>query len=209
MAASGGYYIAASGSYIFADPGTMTGSIGVVGGKLVFQNTMSKLKIGSEILSRGQNAAYLSAARPFSPSERAMITQSMERTYQLFLARIRTTRAQIKNLEDLAQGRIWSGADAQKNGLVDHIGGLQDAAAQLRAQAQLAEDVPVLIYPRPKPWILQLQELLDPDTAAQAVAHRMLGAALWNVTMRRAVQFLRSFSRERVQLITPAIFEAP
>lgn len=207
VAASGGYYISAAAETIFASPFTLTGSIGVVGGKLVFRDTLSKLKIGTEILSRGQNAAYLSSARPFSLSERAMIARSMERTYQLFLQRIRTTRPQVKNLEELAQGRIWSGADAQKNGLVDRIGSLQDAAAKLREMAKLPEDTPVLMYPRPKPWLLQLQEMLDPDSAAQAMASRVLSAS-WTAPLRQARRLLL-FSREHVQLVAPVLFEAP
>lgn len=209
VAASGGYYIASSAQTIFASPFTLTGSIGVVGGKIVFQNTLSKLKIGSEILNRGQNAAYLSSAQPFSPSERTMIMRSMERTYQLFLQRIRTTRAHLKNLENLAQGRIWSGANAQKNGLVDQIGGLQDAAAQLRKQARLAEDIPVLIYPRPKPWLLQLQELLDPDAMVKVLVHRTLKTVWGHTPWHWAQHILHLFAREHVQLMPPAIVAVP
>ncbi len=206
-AASGGYYVASAAPLIFASPFTLTGSIGVVGGKLVFQDTLSKVKAGTEILSRGRNAAYLSSARPFSPSERAMIARSMERTYQLFLQRIRATRPQVKNLEEIAQGRIWSGTDAQKNGLVDRLGGVQDAAAALKELARLPDDTPVLIYPRPKPWLLQLQELLDPDAAAQAMLHGALGP--WRLRFWNFAYILRLFSREHVQTVTPVAFEAP
>ncbi len=166
-AASGGYYMASAAQTIFAAPFTLTGSIGVVGGKLVFQDTMTRLKVGTELMTRGRNSGYMASSRPFSPSEREMIAKSMARTYRLFLDRVRTTRPQVKNLEELAQGRVWSGAQAVANGLVTRLGGLQDAAAEVRRLAKLDTDTPVLIYPRPKPWLVQLSEMFDPEARVE------------------------------------------
>ncbi len=209
-AASGGYYLASAAPTIFASPFTLTGSIGVVGGKLVFQDTLSKLKVGTELLTRGRNAGYLSSSRPFTPQEREMIASSMDRTYKLFLERVRTTRPRVKNLEELAQGRIWSGDQAVKNGLVDRLGGLQDAAAEVRRLAGLTPDTPVLIYPRPKPWLQQLSEMFDPDSAIDAKVSRLIRAR-WPLgrAVLRTLAAAGVLARERTAVLLPLAVEGP
>lgn len=209
-AASGGYYLAAAAPTIYASPFTLTGSIGVVGGKLVFQETLGKLKVGTELLTRGRNAAYLSSSRPFSPGEREMIAASMERTYRLFLERVRTTRPQVKNLEELAQGRIWSGAQAAGNGLVDRLGGLQDAAAEVRRLGGLTPDTPVLIYPRPKPWLQQLSEMFDPDAALElSLARLVRGRLPLGRALLRTLAAAGVLARERTAVLLPLAIEGP
>ena len=207
-AASGGYYMASAASTIFASPFTLTGSIGVVGGKLVFKDTMTKFKVGTELLSRGRNSGYMSTSRPFSPTEREMIARSMERTYQLFLERVRTTRPKVKDLEELAQGRVWSGAQAQANGLVDRFGGLQDAATEVRRLASLQPETPVLIYPRPKPWLQQLSEMFDPDARMDLALSRFVRARLpFGPAVLDALARIGVLQRERAAAMLPFCVE--
>ncbi|MBU1243496.1 S49 family peptidase [Myxococcota bacterium] len=207
-AASGGYYMASAASTIFASPFTLTGSIGVVGGKLVFKDTMTRLKVGTELLSRGRNSGYMATSRPFSPTEREMISKSMERTYQLFLDRVRTTRPQVKNLEELAQGRIWSGAQAKSNGLVDRLGGLQDAATEVRRLASLPPETPVLIYPRPKPWLQQISEMFDPDARMDLALSRFVRTRLpFGQAVLNALGSTGVLQHERAAVLLPFYVE--
>jgi len=207
-AASGGYYMASAASTIFASPFTLTGSIGVVGGKLVFKDTMTRLKVGTELLSRGRNSGYMATSRPFSPTEREMIAKSMERTYQLFLDRVRTTRPQVKNLEELAQGRIWSGAQAKSNGLVDRLGGLQDAATEVRRLASLPPETPVLIYPRPKPWLQQISEMFDPDARMDLALSRFVRTRLpFGQAVLNALASTGVLQHERAAVLLPFYVE--
>ncbi len=207
-AASGGYYLAAASEHIFASPFTLTGSIGVVGGKLVFRETFKKFKVGTELLTRGQNSGLLSGSRPFTDSERTAVRRSMENVYELFLSRVRTTRPKLEKLEDLAQGRIWTGDQAKNNGLVSELGGLQDAAAKVRQLAGVSEKTPVLIYPRPKPWFVQLSEMFEENASIPHPLSGFIHTALpAGKTALRLLDRAALFLRERNLVILPFVTE--
>ncbi|MBN2722507.1 MAG: signal peptide peptidase SppA [Deltaproteobacteria bacterium] len=160
VAASGGYYIASAGRRIFASPFTITGSIGVVGGKIVFEGAAKELNVTVETVKKGKNSTWTSQYGAFSPSERKAISASMAETYELFKSRILKTR-KIKNLEEIAQGRVWSGADALKIGLVDEFGTILHAARYARKLSRLGEKIPVIAYPRPRPWFETFSEIFE------------------------------------------------
>ncbi|MBU1219550.1 signal peptide peptidase SppA [Myxococcota bacterium] len=164
MAASGGYYIASAGRYIYATPFTLTGSIGVVGGKIVMGGAAEKLKVKIENVSKGKNSSLNSPWSAFSPSERESVGATMRDVYELFKKRI-LKRRKINNLEEIAQGRIWSGSDAKKAGLVDEFGSLYDAVEKARNLGGLKADDPAVSYPRPKPWFEAFTEMFDPDAS--------------------------------------------
>ncbi len=156
VAASGGYYISVGARKIWAEPGTLTGSIGVVGGKIVLGGLYDKLGIHTEVLSYGKNSGILSSSHPFTESERKSMEALMHEVYDQFLAKTiegrapaghRFTRAQ---LIELAEGRIWSGRQAQERGLVDALGSLDDAIADAKQLGGLARDADVdyLILPK-------------------------------------------------------------
>ncbi|MFD2160703.1 signal peptide peptidase SppA [Rubritalea tangerina] len=151
VAASGGYYISAAADEIYAEPGTITGSIGVVGMKLVMGDALDKLGINVHASKRGKHADILNSTRPYTDQERAMIKQSMLEVYANFKQRIVDGRGdKLKGqLEKLAGGRVYSGADAKSVGLVDKLGGLQDAISRT-VELSEAKDAKILMLPEPK-----------------------------------------------------------
>ncbi|MGA0844934.1 MAG: signal peptide peptidase SppA [Luteolibacter sp.] len=139
VAASGGYYVSCGADRIFAEAGTITGSIGVVGMKFVVGDAMEKLGITTHTIQRGKNAGAMSMTRGFSEQEAGLIRESMERVYQVFKQRVTDGRGEAlqADLESLAGGRVYSGQQALENGLVDEIGGLHEAIAHATELAGL------------------------------------------------------------------------
>jgi protease-4 len=152
MAASGGYYLASAGDKIYADPSAIVGSIGVVGGKFVIQGLYDKLGINTETIARGKNAGLFSMDRPWSDRQRQMVTGWMKQTYEQFTQRVMTTRAgKIKNIDKVARGRIFLAGQAKKLGLVDEIGGVEDAMAFAAHKSGLKKgEYDVRILPQPR-----------------------------------------------------------
>jgi protease-4 len=182
VAASGGYYISMGARKVYAEPGTLTGSIGVVGGKLALGGLFDKVGVKTETLSRGANANLLSPTAPFSESERKAMTALMRDTYDQFLEKAvegrRRAGKEISKEElekNLAGGRIWTGRQAKENGLVDELGTLRDAVAEAQKLAGMPADKEPEILQLPKPKGL-LDTLLDlkSDTRAPAVGVRQL-----------------------------------
>jgi protease-4 len=148
VAASGGYYVAAPARWIVARAGTLTGSIGVVGGKLVLGGAAEKAGVHTEILLGAPMAGIWSVNRPFSDEERARFRQTLRDTYAAFLDRVSRGRGRpVDALEPLARGRVWTGARAREVGLVDAIGGVHEGVAKAAELAGLVrwrrEDVHV------------------------------------------------------------------
>ncbi|MBN1845298.1 MAG: signal peptide peptidase SppA [Sedimentisphaerales bacterium] len=168
VAASGGYYIACGAPMILAEPTTITGSIGVVGGKFVFGGLLDKIGISSYAYRRGQNAGLFSLTEPFSPQQRLRITRMMRETYDIFLQRVDQSRGEKlqEPLADLAQGRIYTGARALELGLIDQLGGLQDAIRLAARQANI-ETYNLRTVPRPKGLLEILETLLAQSEAPE------------------------------------------
>jgi len=138
MAASGGYYLASSGDYIIADPSAIVGSIGVVGGKFVLKDLFDKLGLSTEEFTRGRNADLFSSNQPFSDRQRRMVTNWMRETYDQFTERVMTNRAgKIKDIDAVARGRIFLAKQAKDLGMVDELGGLEDAITHAANEADL------------------------------------------------------------------------
>lgn len=137
LAASGGYYIACNANQIFAEANTITGSIGVFGILPNFTQLANKIGINTEVVSTNSNAANYSPFRPLDENTRAFTQESVEHIYSTFVTRVANGRKMtFQNVDAIAQGRVWSGTEALKIGLVDKIGGM-DAA--LEAAAKLAK----------------------------------------------------------------------
>lgn len=159
LAASGGYYIACAGRDISADEATLTGSIGVVGGKLVLQELMDKIGVNIQEISRGKRAGIFSLAQPFSPDDRAMILKQMEEIYARFTDCVKTARgAKIANVDDVAQGRLFTGQDALKAGLVDRIASLDQTILAAAAAVGIDKDYQVFTLPEPKSFADLIRE---------------------------------------------------
>ena len=162
-AASGGYFMALSGDYLFAEPSTITGSIGVLGGKFVLEGLWQKLGINWEGINFGKNAAIASANHKFSPAEVKIFNQSLDRIYQDFTAKVSAARnIAPKQMDLLARGRVWTGRQAVENGLADELGGLDKAIEYAKNKAGPTDEVfNVVYYPKPLSWPEQVEKLLN------------------------------------------------
>jgi protease IV len=145
VAASGGYYIACPAEVIVALPATLTGSIGVLGGKLVVDSLLERLGISTGTVQQGAHALMYSARRSFSEDERARFAATVDAIYHDFVGKVAEGRQRpVADIEAVAKGRVWTGRDALEAGLVDELGGLRDAVRIARERASLPEDAPVL-----------------------------------------------------------------
>lgn len=152
VVASGGYYMAAAADAIHAEAGTLTGSIGVVGGKLDLSGLYEKLGIAKDAVQRGARAGLLSESRGFSADERAAVRREMQAIYGTFVDRVaRGRHLEHENVEAIAGGRVWSGRRAEALGLVDALGGPLEALRDLagRAGFEPSERFPLITLPRP------------------------------------------------------------
>lgn len=153
MAASGGYYIAVAADRIVAAPGTLTGSIGVVGGKLAVGDALEKVGVQTDVVSRGRNAGWLSKTTPFKAHEREAFRATMEEVYRLFTSKVASgRRLDLDRVKERAEGRVFTGRMAKEAGLVDQLGTLDDAIDEARRLAGIAADETTdrLLLPKPK-----------------------------------------------------------
>lgn len=156
VAASGGYYISTGATKIFANANTLTGSIGVVGGKIVVGPALEQIGVKSYEVHRGERALMMSAMTPWTETERTAMQGMMESIYEAFLAHVAEGRGMQRDaVHELAQGRVWTGTDAKAKGLVDEIGGLEAALAEARTLAGVGADAELEVYPG-KPTIRDL-----------------------------------------------------
>lgn len=181
MAASGGYYIAVGGERIYANPSSIVGSIGVVGGKIAMGGLYDRLKINVVERSRGPRASLLSSTSTWSEADRALIRDRMKQTYDQFAGHVKNGRPGI-DLSKTAEGRLFVGNDALELKMIDAIGGLDDAIHELAAELEL-EDFEVMDYPGPKSIADLVDEMLggfvrSPMQATSEVAAGAQFAAL-------------------------------
>lgn len=152
-AASGGYYISMAADKILAEPGTLTGSIGVVGGKVAVKGLLDKLGVTTEVVARGKNSGWSSMDEPFTDSERKVVTALMQDIYKQFTEKAAKCRGiGLEEVEALAGGRVYSGRMAVDNKLVDELGTLEDAIAEVKRRAGLKKDDKIerMMLPEPK-----------------------------------------------------------
>jgi protease-4 len=152
MAASGGYYLASAGDYIFADRCAIVGSIGVVGGKFVMKDLYEKLGLGTETFTQGRNADLFSSNAKWTDRQRRMVRTWMQQTYDQFTQRVMTTRTgKIQDIDKVARGRIFLAQQAKELGLVDELGGCETAITYAAGKAGLeagSYDIRTLPAPR-------------------------------------------------------------
>jgi len=152
VAASGGYFIAMAADAIIAQPGTITGSIGVLSGKPVLGQALERAGVTSDAVTEGAHADMFTASRPFREDEWAKINSWLDRIYADFTGKVAAGRGLTQQqVHDVARGRVWTGADATGIGLVDSLGGLDAALDVARSRAALPDSAPVRIYPRSHP----------------------------------------------------------
>ena len=153
VAASGGYFISMAADAIVAQPGTVTGSIGVFSGKPVLSETARQGRRDAPTRwYSAQHAAMFSTSRPFSEDEWQIVDAWLDHIYADFTAKVAAGRGlSAERVHELARGRVWTGADAHERKLVDELGGLEDAADIARRRAGLPPSAPLVPYPRLSP----------------------------------------------------------
>ncbi len=151
VAGSGGYYVSTPGAKIIAQPGTVTGSIGVLMGKIVTRSLFEKILFHQEVLSRGRRAAYFSSTRPFTEEERQALRSAIGAIYEQFLGRVAASRNMTRDEVDaVGGGRVWTGSQALERGLVDELGGLELAIRRAREAAGLGRHCRTIVVKPPK-----------------------------------------------------------
>ncbi|HOX26214.1 MAG TPA: signal peptide peptidase SppA [Candidatus Krumholzibacteria bacterium] len=171
-AASGGYYIACGADSIFADAGTLTGSIGVFAGKLDWSGLYDKLGIHREFITRGENALLWHDSGGFTPAQRELFQRQLDGFYERFLAKVAQGRRLSRDeVHAVAQGRVWTGSQAVEIGLVDGIGDLDRALSAVKAMLGVAPDAKVVVHTYAKPLSWLERTMLD--------ALRSRAGALW------------------------------
>jgi protease-4 len=212
IAASGGYYISMGADRIFAEPGTITGSIGVVGGKMSMKGLFDKVGVDTESISRGNNSGIFSSTNKFSDSERAVIEKMMKDIYSQFTSKACEGRKMDKDaLEKFAGGQVFTGRVAKRHGLVDEIGTLRDSIQSAKRLAGIDPDEKVEIKVLPKPEN-PFEALFGADMDAEKEAQMLLlnGVAALAPELKGALQHamqLRQVMREPVALMMPYWFE--
>ncbi|NNC61927.1 MAG: signal peptide peptidase SppA [Eudoraea sp.] len=203
VAASGGYYIAAGADKILAEPTTITGSIGVFGTIPNISELAGDIGINAEQVETNSNATEYSLFEPMTPEFRSVITESIEATYQTFLSRVAEGRnISMERADSLAQGRVWSGSEALRLGLVDQLGGLEDAIEEAANLAEISS-YSIRRYPRYKSNFEMLMEDLSgtKTRVKEDVLKGELGSEAYNLykevkraTQQRGVQARMPFS---------------
>jgi protease IV len=152
VAASGGYYISMAADEIVAQPGTVTGSIGVITGKPVLGEAIGRAGVSSDLVSQGAHAAMFSQLRPFSADEWTLVNDHLDHIDADFTGKVAAGRGMtVEQVDEVARGRVWSGADALAHGLVDELGGLDRATAIARRRAGLSDRAPLRVFPHTRP----------------------------------------------------------
>ena len=188
VAASGGYFISMAADVIVAQPGTLTGSIGVLSGKPVVGELLGRYGVSTDTVTAGEHAAMFGTTHPYSEDEWALVNRWLDHIYADFTGKVARGRGMTaERVHELARGRVWTGADALAHGLVDELGGLDLATSLARARAGLPDDAPVRSFPRNRP-IDRLRPATSSEAAAAAAPRLTAGllAESWGPVWRQA-----------------------
>jgi protease-4 len=203
VAASGGYYISLSANRIVAEPGTITGSIGVLTGKVSIDRSLAMAGVGTSVVGVGRNALYDSEFQPYTPNQLAALNGEADAIYADFTQKVAAGRhLPLARVQDIAKGRVWSGADASQRGLVDQLGGFWTAADTAKKLAGIAPGTNVVfrIYPRQKGFFETLLNALFDGNSADVRAARGLVTLLNAAPVRSLVDVLAELPRGGVEL---------
>ena len=200
-AASGGYYISAAANQIFASPTTLTGSIGVFSVVPTFERTLEKIGVKVDGLGTTPLAGALRLDRPLDDASRRILQSSVDHAYDEFLHRVGEGRKKsVEDVDKIAQGRVWAGVDAQRIGLVDHLGGLKDATDAAAKLAELGSNYDVNYI---EPELSLREELLMQLRSEMARVGRMAGWFAPEDNIERALDPIVERAREIAELNDP------
>ncbi len=189
-AASGGYMMSMTGDPVLAYNNTLTGSIGVFFGKLTLRGFYDKIGINKFLLTRGKWSSIDSEYTPLSAEQRARLQVELQAYYKGFVQRVATGRKKEYNVvEPLAQGRVWLGAQAVKNGLVDEIGGLDRAIALIKEKTKVPSNQPVTLVEYPeKRSLIQMLLNREPQNELATSVDKIMGGLPWRSLVQGGVQ---------------------
>jgi len=176
LAASGGYYVSMGAPTIFAQPTTLTGSIGVVSLHFDLSGLLAKLGISTHTFQRGKNGDIASLYKPYTDDQRARIDATMRRVYDLFRQRVADNRKMtLDQVDQLGRGHVYSGTDAKAARLVDLHGGLHEAVAELKTRAGIPakRDLELRVFPRPRRLVDLLLDQVMPDKGDRGLRARL------------------------------------
>lgn len=169
LAASGGYYISCSANKIIAEPATLTGSIGVLTGKVSIGKSLGLIGVTADEIGQGKNALFDSALTPYTDDQLKALNNQADVIYQDFMHKVSAGRKMpFDKVQEIAKGRVWTGADAASRGLVDELGGFWTAVDALKSLAKIAPDTNVVFtrYPRPHGFFDTLDDVFDSSAAS-------------------------------------------
>lgn len=180
VAASGGYYISMGADKIYADPTTITGSIGVVGGKFAFGGTYEKIGVTRQAITIGDHAGFFNEAEVWNDEQKEILNDLLDDVYDTFTSKAAEGRGMTQDrIKELGGGRVWSGVDAADLGLIDELGGLDDAVAYARELAN-APEAKVVEFPKEKDLMELLEEALMISASTNyGVASQIRGSAVF------------------------------
>ncbi len=207
VAASGGYYISMGADHIFAEPGTLTGSIGVVGGKLAVDGLYKKIGITTSVISRGNNSGAFSPLTGFTETERKAVSALMYSIYKQFTEKAAAGRKmEYAALEKLARGRVYTGAMALKIGLVDQLGTLDEAIEHARKLGKIKDDEKFekLILPRPTSPFEQIFGSIDAQSKQSQQFSKLLKSFSPELSQQlQKLDLIHLLSREKTLTLMP------
>ena len=181
LAGSGGYFVAMAADKIVAEPGTITASIGVLGGKMLTSGLWDKVGISWDEVHQGENATMFTGTHDFTPAEWGRFQAWLDRVYVDFTGKVADGRKLPKEkVLEIAKGRIWSGQEAKNLGLVDELGGYDTALKLAKKAAGVPEsdDVKIVVYPRPKTFYQSVIERRGPDNSDKEAVGQTLARIL-------------------------------
>jgi len=218
VAASGGYYVSARADRIFADASTITGSIGVVAGKIATNQMWNRIGVNFDMTSRGERAGMMTSPKPWNDAERAELQKWMDDIYKVFQAHVVAGRKEklTKPIDELSGGRVFTGQQALELGLVDEIGTLEDAIRYVAGQVDL-EDYEIRTFPEQQNFLEQLLA----DVSDKKKDDKRLSSGLWSAVLpalesldrphatmiQNAIRQLDYLQQERVMLTSPVLRE--
>jgi protease-4 len=203
VAASGGYWIAMSANKIVAQPGTITGSIGVLTGKFNLGGLYAKLGLRKDYVKTTENATLDYPFENFSAAQRDTIVRLMQETYRIFIQGVAEGRRMpVEAVDKIGQGRIWTGERARELGLVDSLGGLDTAVAAAKELARIpsGEEVSLLRLPAPRSLLDNLLELLNGEDTLEG----MMPVRFGRLALSSWLEGLEALEREPVWALLPA-----
>jgi protease IV len=203
VAASGGYYIASGATKIFALDDTLTGSIGVVGGRIAPAAALAKLGVTTFPIGRGKHATMMTSLQPWTAEEKELIEKTMHAVYDTFKGRVAAGRHKTPaEIEPIAQGHVWVGTKAKELGLVDEIGGLDAALAEAQKLAKVDAHADIEVYP-PAPTLRDVLHGFSGPDAPFGLHAELLGALdpRLAATAVKLLDLARTFETTHIQTL--------